>query len=287
MSYRPQVKADSNGTTQDLPIDAETVQGKTPVFTTTNQTIEGVKTYIDIQTFKGGITLYSESGDSPRLTFQRGTLIDTAKDWSLYSGSDGYLYIQQSGSSGYETRATFTTTGAYFVGTIKENGTPLADKYSPIAHSHDSIIDYGDTTNTIKIGYRGNGLTASQIAYIAGYSVDDPNNPNEHKIKDISKDVLKSWLGYAEVTTGTIRNNSLNLVNNTYLWIVYPTSGSSSTFSFSSGNSTYTGYHFAIIQSGHPGAIRYFTNATSLAMVRTTSVAFTTEVNYVRFKIDV
>ena len=45
MSYRPQVKADSNGTTQDLPIDAETVQGKTPVFTTTNQTIKGVKTY--------------------------------------------------------------------------------------------------------------------------------------------------------------------------------------------------------------------------------------------------
>lgn len=45
MSYRPEIKADSNGTTQDLPIDAETVQGKTPVFTTTNQTISGVKTY--------------------------------------------------------------------------------------------------------------------------------------------------------------------------------------------------------------------------------------------------
>ena len=151
----------------------------------------------------------------------------------------------------------------------------------------ESIIDYGDTTNTIKIGYRGNGLTASQIAYIAGYSVDDPNNPNEHKIKDISKDVLKSWLGYAEVSTGTIRNNSLNLIGGPYLWIVYPTSGSATTFSFQSGNSTYTGYYFAIVQSGTPGAIRYFTNATSLAMVRTTSVAFTTEVNYVRFKIDV
>ena len=121
MSYRPQVKADSNGTTQDLPIDAETVQGKTPVFTTTNQTIEGVKTYTDTQKYTSGITLYAESGDSPRLTFQRGTLIDTAKDWSLYGGSDGYLYIQQSGSAGYETRATFTTTGVEFVGTIKED----------------------------------------------------------------------------------------------------------------------------------------------------------------------
>ena len=160
---------------------------------------------------------------------------------------------------------------------------------SDVGHSHESILDYGDTTNTIKIGYRGNGLTASQIAYIAGYSVDDPQKPNEHKIKDISKDVLKSWLGYssAEVATGKIYNNSLNLIGGPYLWIVYPTSGSATTFSFQAGNSTYTGYYFAIVQSGTPGAIRYFTNATSLAMVRTTSVAFTTEVNYVRFKIDV
>lgn len=149
MSYRPQVKADSNGTTQDLPIDAETVQGKIPVFTTTNQTISGVKTYTYIQTFKGGITLYAESGDSPRLTFQRGTLIDNYNDWSLYGGSDGYLYIQQSGSSGYETRATFTTTGVDFVGTIKEDGTPLVDKYSPIGHTHSQYLDSTTFTNFI------------------------------------------------------------------------------------------------------------------------------------------
>lgn len=292
MSYRPQVKADSNGTTQDLPIDAETVQGKTPVFTTTNQTISGVKTYTDTQTFKGDITLYAESGNSPRLTFQQGTLIDNYNDWSLYFESDGYLYIQQiqtgSGITSWETRAKFTTTGVDFVGTIKENGTSLVDKFSPISHSHESILDYGDTSNTIKIGYRGNGLTASQIAYIAGYSVDDPNNPNVHKIKDISKDVLKSWLGYAEVATGTIQNNSLNIANGNYLWIVYPTSGSTTSFSFTSDNSTYTAYHFAIIQSGTPGSVRYFTNPTTLAIVKNTSIGFSGssgKVHYVRFKI--
>lgn len=149
MSYRPQVKSDSNGTTQDLPIDAETVQGKTPVFTTTNQTISGVKTYTETQKFIGGITLFSESGASPRLTFQRGTLIDTSKDWSLYGGSDGYLYIQQSGSSGYETRATFTTTGVDFIGAIKENGTSLVDKYSPIGHTHSQYLDATTFTNFI------------------------------------------------------------------------------------------------------------------------------------------
>ena len=176
------------------------------------------------------------------------------------------------------------------MGYLNENGvnklwTKCKSKFSPISHSHESLLDYGNTTNTIKIGYRGNGLNASQIEYIAGYTAGD--NANEHKIKDISKDVLKSWLGYAEVATGKIYNNSLNLIGGPYLWIVYPTSGSATTFSFQDGNSYYTGYYFAIVQSGTPGAIRYFTNAASLAMVRTTSVAFTTEVNYVRFKIDV
>ena len=180
--------------------------------------------------------------------------------------------------------------GWLYTRTLAETKSDLGinDK-SPIGHSHESIIDYGDTTNTIKIGYRGNGLTASQIAYIAGYSVDDPNNPNEHKIKDISKDVLKSWLGYAEVSTGTIRNNSLDLIGGPYLWIVYPTSGGSTTFSFQVGNSTYTGNHFAIIQSGTPGSVRYFTNATTLARVMATSVSFSGksgEVNYIKFKIE-
>ena len=131
MSYRPQIKADSNGTTQDLPLDAETVQGKTPIFTTTNQQVAGVKTYTDIQKFIGGITLYAESGDSPRLTFQRGTLINTYNEWSLYD-SGGYFCLQQrgQGSIAWETRAAFTQSDVNFAGTIKEDGTPLANKYA-------------------------------------------------------------------------------------------------------------------------------------------------------------
>ena len=353
MSYRPQVKADSNGTTQDLPIDAETVQGKTPVFTTTNQTISGVKTYTDIQTFKGGITLYAESGDSPRLTFQRSKLTDTYNDWSLY-GSGRNLYLQQRGlgSTAWEIRATFTQSDVDFAGTIKENGTSLVDKYAPISHNHDesylplsggtltgnltgkyitgtwlqttaagkasvntgkvcvldssgwiyyrtpadivsdgggatkatALIDYGDTTNTIKIGYRGNGLTASQIGYIAGYSnVTDPNNPNEHKIKDISKDVLKSWLGYAEVTTGVWSPGTTLSATSGYVWIVYPYDSSANTFTFTYGSGDRTGYGFAIVQGG--GCIRYFQSATQLTRYSISTITFSTKMVYIKFKI--
>lgn len=174
------------------------------------------------------------------------------------------------------------------MGYLNENGvnklwTKCKAKFAPINYRPESVLDYGDTNKTIKIGYSGAGLTASQILYIAGYTAGADGN--EHKIKDISKDVLKSWLGYAEVVTGTIRNNSLNIANGTYLWIVYPTSGSTSTFSFYANNSTYTGYHFAIIQSGHPGCIRYFSSTTTLKSAADTSITFSTEVNYVRFKI--
>ena len=158
-------------------------------------------------------------------------------------------------------------------------------KFAPINYRPESVIDYGNTNKTIKIGYSGNGLTASQIRYIAGYT--DGADDNEHKIKDISKDVLKSWLGYAEVATGTFSSGqSLTLTTSTYLWIILPTSNTANTFSFKIGSANYTCYHFALIQSGQPGVIRRFSSATNLTLTTATSITFSGEVNYVRFKIE-
>ena len=256
MSYRPQVKADSNGTTQDLPLDAETVQGKTPVFTTTSQTISGVKIYKDTQKFEADINIDGTTTFGPTL-------------FKSSLNSDG---------------------------TITERGTLLSNKYanksevdnqlsnkSDVGHSHESIIDYGDTTNTIKIGYRGNGLTASQIAYIAGYSVDDPNNPNEHKIKDISKDVLKSWLGYAEVSSGVWSPGTTLTATSGYMWIVYPYDYSATTFKFTYGSGDRTAYGFAIVQGG--GCIRYFASTTQLTRYDVSSITFSDQMVYIKFKI--
>lgn len=51
-----------------------------------------------------------------------------------------------------------------------------------------AVKDYAGS-QTIEIGYESAGLTTSNLTHIAGYT------DNGTKIKDVSKDVLKSWLG--------------------------------------------------------------------------------------------
>ena len=51
------------------------------------------------------------------------------------------------------------------------------------------VLDYANTSQTIKIGFAGAGATTSNLAYIAGYL------SGGTQIKDVSKDTLKSWLG--------------------------------------------------------------------------------------------
>ena len=48
------------------------------------------------------------------------------------------------------------------------------------------VTDYGNTANTIQIGYAGAGATVSNLTHIAGFL------SGGKQIKDVSKDVLKS-----------------------------------------------------------------------------------------------
>ena len=69
-------------------------------------------------------------------------------------------------------------------GTVQRLGVAV-DK----AKDANSVIDYNEPTRHIKIGYAGAGLSTANLTHIAGYT----NNGTQ--IKDVSKDVLKSWLG--------------------------------------------------------------------------------------------
>lgn len=59
------------------------------------------------------------------------------------------------------------------------------------------ITDYNSSSRTIQVGYAGDGLNTSNLTNIAGYTDDGT------KIKDVSKDVLKSWLGVTNITSQT------------------------------------------------------------------------------------
>ena len=109
------------------------------------------------------------------------------------------------------TLATVATTGSYNdltdKPTIPTATSDLTNDSGFITSdgSVKSVIDYGDTSKKIKIGYSGAGITGDNIKYIAGFTTGD--SEAIAKIKDISKDAMKSWLGYATVATSGSYND--------------------------------------------------------------------------------
>ena len=70
----------------------------------------------------------------------------------------------------------------------------LTDKVAGANHADSAttsngVKDYNDGNRTIQIGYAGAGLNTSNLTHIAGYT------DNGTKIKDVSKNVLTSWIG--------------------------------------------------------------------------------------------
>lgn len=65
------------------------------------------------------------------------------------------------------------------------------------------VVDYGDGSSIIKIGYAGEGLNASQVTHIAGYY------GSNRYIKDVSKEVLRTWLGINNVNNTADANKSV------------------------------------------------------------------------------
>ena len=71
-----------------------------------------------------------------------------------------------------------------------------------------SVVDYGSPAKTIQIGYGGDGISGDAIKYIAGYTTGNDSDVYA-RIKDVSKDALKSWLGlgslaYSSATIPTV-----------------------------------------------------------------------------------
>ena len=96
------------------------------------------------------------------------------------------------------------------------------------ANSAIGVVDYGQTGKTIQIGYSGAGITGDQIKYIAGYT-DGSGNVNA-KIKDVSKDALRAWLGLGSLaySSSSIPTN-LSQLNNDKGFVTGSVSGNTVT----------------------------------------------------------
>lgn len=65
------------------------------------------------------------------------------------------------------------------------------------------VADYNDTNQGIKIGFAGNGFTASDFQYALGMN-------HERKIKDVSKDEYRKWLGLGSAAYTSSSNYAAN-----------------------------------------------------------------------------
>lgn len=133
--------------------------------------------------------------------------------WSYIKGKGDAIY-QPKGSY---AAASHTHTKAQ-VGLDNVDNTADANKsvkYATKAANADvaiGVADYNTPSKTIKIGYNGDGITGDAIKYIAGYTTGDGGDVSA-KIKDISKDALKGWIGSLPANGGnstTVNGHSVN-----------------------------------------------------------------------------
>ena len=151
------------------------------------------------------VDLGKDGSDKHRITFPShgGTLALTSQ---LPTVNNGTLTIQKNGTK----VQTFTANQSSSVTaniTVPTKTSEITNDSGFITSdgSVKSVIDYNNANNRIKIGYSGDGLSGDSIKYIAGYTTGD--SESAARIKDINKDALKSWLGYATVATSGSYND--------------------------------------------------------------------------------
>ena len=119
-----------------------------------------------------------------KLTFEHGNevnFVGTPDANIVYWGYrdstiDEYRFSDGQGSGAYaNVRAN------KFIGSLDGN--------ADTATKATGVTDYNNSGRLIQVGWEGDGLNTSNLTHIAGYADDGT------KIKDVSKDVLKSWLG--------------------------------------------------------------------------------------------
>ena len=83
------------------------------------------------------------------------------------------------------TAETATTATAAETATTAETATKALE-----------VVDYGDASGTVKVGYYGIGVTADKLLRLAGYTEREGNSV---KLKGVNKEELIKWLGIPRI----------------------------------------------------------------------------------------
>lgn len=113
--------------------------------------------------------------------------------YRLYADWDANWQLQTSTYTNNDQSVSPTTS---YPGVSINRSTITADIDGNATIATTGVTDYNDGNKTIRIGFAGAGLTTSNLNYIAGYT------DNGTKIKNVNKDVLKSWLGNGVSASG-------------------------------------------------------------------------------------
>lgn len=156
-------------------------------------TVNG-KTYDGSEAVNAGVQLV-ENGGTSSTNAEDGfnTLADGVRDSSA-PGDDEKMLLKPTGT-------WYKTTCLDFWNYIKNKISSVLgltkDNYGGKANTAGKaveVVDYGDTSRTVKIGFAGPGATAKNLLYLAGYTEEDSSSV---KLKDVNREELLKWLGIA------------------------------------------------------------------------------------------
>ena len=119
-----------------------------------------------------------------KLTFEHGNevnFVGTPDTNIVYWGYRDSTIDEYRFSDGQGSGAFANVRANKFIGSLEGNANT--------ATKATGVTDYNNSGRLIQVGWEGDGLNTSNLTHIAGYT------DNGTKIKDVSKDVLKSWLG--------------------------------------------------------------------------------------------
>lgn len=183
------VNTDKTLTIDGAPADAKTVGDK---FKSIFERIKSIKTDWNSVTDKPE-TFPPSAHNHSKLAFEHGNevnFVGTPDSNDVYFGYRDSTIKEYRFAKGQAIDNDYADLRANkFIGSLEGNAST--------ATKATGVTDYKNASRTIQVGYEGDGLNTSNLTHIAGYT------DNGTKIKDVSKDVLKSWLGVSTITSQT------------------------------------------------------------------------------------